>query len=594
MLEKGQTVGGRYKILDQIGQGGMSTVYLAVNERANKRWVIKEIQKNIPGNGKAGQREAAEIELMKKLDHPDLPSIVDIIETEEASLIVMDYIEGQTLDCVLRKRGTLPQRTVEQWGRQLCDALCDLHSRNPPVIYRDMKPANIILRPDGTVALIDFGAAREFKENSRADTVCLGTRGYAAPEQYGGSGQTDVRTDIYGLGATLYHLLTGRDPGRPPYEIYPIRRWNPALSAEMEKIILKCTRQDPEKRYQSGRELMKDLERCAAAGAKERKAGQKKWRLFAAAAIAGAAAGLLAEGLRTAEKIITARTYDWYVREAEALSYIDPEKCVQYFKDAVELDPSRGDAYEGLLNFYLWKHNADIGGDGSQICVFSDKEEQEMRKLLGLSENRSRRNEDRLAENKGDYERFAYELGIAYFYSYQGKGSKTAARKWLGIAARAKPTEKLGAEKIQRAASLYKISGYYDNLDIRSRSEGAAVSYRDYWEDLVVMAEQEREQPRNQMNQLLIYQELTAQIFSSAAEFRDAGVTEKQMDEELDRIEESFSRIKPENKNEEYEIELKRKVRENLDLARDNLEAVFNTENIEGDERDGTGNSDDS
>ena len=113
MLEKGQTVGGRYKILDQIGQGGMSTVYLAVNERANKRWVIKEIQKNIPGNGKAGQREAAEIELMKKLDHPDLPSIVDIIETEEASLIVMDYIEGQTLDCVLRKRGTLPQRTVE-------------------------------------------------------------------------------------------------------------------------------------------------------------------------------------------------------------------------------------------------------------------------------------------------------------------------------------------------------------------------------------------------------------------------------------------------------------------------------------------------
>lgn len=99
--------------------------------------------------------------------------------------------------------------------------------------------------------IIDFGTAREFKETSIEDTSCLGTQGYAAPEQYGGHGQTDARTDIYTLGATMYHLLTGHNPSLPPYEMYPIRRWNPALSSGLEEIVLKCTQRNPNDRYQS-------------------------------------------------------------------------------------------------------------------------------------------------------------------------------------------------------------------------------------------------------------------------------------------------------------------------------------------------------
>ena len=124
----------------------------------------------------------------------------------------MDYIEGNPLSNALEEYGAQPQDMVIAWAKQLCDVLGYLHAQSPPIIYRDMKPSNVMLKPDGNITLIDFGTAREFKEKNLADTVCLGTIGYAAPEQFGGMGQTDARTDIYCLGATLYHLVTGQNP----------------------------------------------------------------------------------------------------------------------------------------------------------------------------------------------------------------------------------------------------------------------------------------------------------------------------------------------------------------------------------------------
>ena len=197
--------------------------------------------------------------MLKRLSHPNLPSIIDVIEDEETLLIVMDYIEG-ILSKALNEYGAQPQELVVEWAKQLCDVLGYLHTRKPPIIYRDMKPSNIMLKPDGNITLIDFGTAREFKEKNLADTTCLGTVGYAAPEQFGGQGQTDARTDIYCLGATLYHLVTGCNPCEPPYEIRLIREINPTLSSGLEKIIHKCTQKNPEERYQSCAELMSCLE----------------------------------------------------------------------------------------------------------------------------------------------------------------------------------------------------------------------------------------------------------------------------------------------------------------------------------------------
>ena len=246
MLEIGSIVDGKYKILNKIGQGGMSVVYLAMNERANKQWAIKEVRKDGVSNFEVvKQGLIAETDMLKRLNHPHLPSIIDVIDGEGTFLIVMDYIEGKSLSSVLKHQGAQSQEDVIEWAKQLCDVLGYLHSREKPIVYRDMKPSNVMLKPDGNVTLIDFGTAREFKSASVADTTCLGTQGYAAPEQFGGMGQTDGRTDIYCLGATMYHLVTGHNPAEPPYEMYPIRQWNPRLSSGLEEIIIKCTQRNP-------------------------------------------------------------------------------------------------------------------------------------------------------------------------------------------------------------------------------------------------------------------------------------------------------------------------------------------------------------
>ena len=143
-----------------------------------------------------------------KRQHPGIAGIVDVIEQKESQLIVMDYVEGHSLDQVLEEQGVCSEREVLDIGIQLCEVLEYLHTRKPPVIYRDLKPSNVMKKPDGKLVLIDFGAAREYRRYSDGDTVLLGTRGYAAPEQYESQGQTDARTYIYSLGAVSYtHLI---------------------------------------------------------------------------------------------------------------------------------------------------------------------------------------------------------------------------------------------------------------------------------------------------------------------------------------------------------------------------------------------------
>lgn len=159
----------------------MSVVYLAMNEKANKQWAIKEVRKD----GKKDfdvirQGLVVETDMLKRLKHPHLPSIVDVIDGDGTFLIVMDYIEGNPLNVLVNEQGAQSQEDVIDWAKQLCDVLGYLHSRTPAIIYRDMKPSNVMLKPDGNVMLIDFGTAREYKnKNMVEDTTCLGTQGYA-------------------------------------------------------------------------------------------------------------------------------------------------------------------------------------------------------------------------------------------------------------------------------------------------------------------------------------------------------------------------------------------------------------------------------
>ncbi len=584
MLEIGSLVDGKYKILNKIGQGGMSVVYLAMNERANKQWAIKEVRKDGVKNFEVvKQGLIVETDLLKKLHHPNLPSIIDVIDGDGTFLIVMDYIEGRHLESVLKEYGAQNQEDVIEWAKQLCDVLSYLHSRKPPIIYRDMKPSNIMLKPDGKVMLIDFGTAREFKETSVADTTCLGTQGYAAPEQYGGQGQTDARTDIYCLGATLYHLLTGHNPSEPPYEMYPIRYWNPELSSGLEEIILKCTQKNPDDRYQSCAELLYALEHYNELDIEYKKKQTLKWRSFLFTSILTVLAGAGTVGFHLAERNVTASTYDAYIKEAETLATTSPEDSVEYYENAITLNPIDGEAYEKMLNFFLWQNNEEDSNTSSQVsCVFSDTEEQTVRKSLGINGDGKRSNEEYLKGNSDEYNKFAYDLGIAYFYSYNGTGNKAASRKWLGIAAEAEPTEELNEKNIARAKNLYKIAEYYDSLGVRNQAGDSMVSYSDYWLDLVKIVETDVKAGDNNVNILLSYKELTARIVSNATDFKSAGVTKKQMESQVDEAVSVLTsmEIVTGSANADYEQEMKEALMENIVVAREIVESTFNTSNI--------------
>lgn len=258
MSRLGVIIDNTYVLKEYINKGGMSVVYLAENVRVGNRWAIKEIVKTDDASNRlfidALIREA---NMMKDFDYPAFPRIVDILEDDYALYLVMDYIQGRTLEEILQQEGPQPEERVIGWGIQLCDALAYLHNRPSPIIYRDMKPSNVIMKPDGSLMVIDFGVARVFHPDKAADTVALGTKGFAPPEQY--VAQTDERSDIYALGATLRYLLTGYSPYSCSASDYPAIYAATGLSDKMIRILDKCTALNPDERYQSDSELRRAL-----------------------------------------------------------------------------------------------------------------------------------------------------------------------------------------------------------------------------------------------------------------------------------------------------------------------------------------------
>ena len=375
MLEIGSLLDGKYKILNKIGQGGMSVVYLAMNEKANKQWAIKEMRKEKNKNYEIMKQSLiTETNLLKELKHPYLPSIADIIESDDTIIIVMDYVEGRPLSDILTEEGTIEEDKVADYAIQLCDVLDYLHSQKPPIIYRDLKPANIMLRPDGKITLIDFGTARKYNYDSVSDTTCLGTIGYAAPEQFAGETlrQTDARTDIYNLGATMYHLLTGVNPSEPPYELYPIRRWDESLSNGLEKIILRATRKDPDKRFNDCKEMSYALQHFRDLDDSYIATQKKKIFLFAASLILSFTFFSMAIVVNGMEKREISKVYNNYLSEAAlkiastgSKNVVDTD-ILKLFQDAINVSPNSTEAYIRMLDYYC-----DLGQTRNGLMAIS-------------------------------------------------------------------------------------------------------------------------------------------------------------------------------------------------------------------------------
>lgn len=269
-LAAGTVLRRRYRVLSRAGEGGMGSVYQVEDlTHPGRVWALKEllIDPAAPPEEAAwaAKRFEDEIALMRRLAHPRLPAFVEDFTEDGRRSFVMEFIPGSTLEERLaRAHGPLPERDVLEWMIGICEALAYLHGRQPPIIVRDLKPGNIMVTPRGDVRLIDLGIARTYKQGKLSNTENLGTMTYASPEHLG-QAQTDARSDIYSLGATMFHLLTGVEP-TPMETPAPgsLRRHQPALGEATEAAVIRAMRLDPAERFQSAAELRDALMHCRA------------------------------------------------------------------------------------------------------------------------------------------------------------------------------------------------------------------------------------------------------------------------------------------------------------------------------------------
>ena len=255
----------RYEIIGLLGTGGMGAVY-KVADRQHKGRVLAAKELRSDGLSPVKVQEAlaqfrTEARILARLTHPNIPKVHDYFNLPGRHYMIMEYVKGKTLQAVLRARKGKPvdERLALSWALQICRAVHFLSVQKPPVVFRDLKPSNIMIEHDGKVKLIDFGIARFFKEDRDTDTYVYGTPGYAAPEQYG-SGQTDIRSDIYSLGATLHHCLTGRDPGANSHDFPDPAVLNPKLSKGTVRIIKKALAPEMHKRYQTALDMKQAIQ----------------------------------------------------------------------------------------------------------------------------------------------------------------------------------------------------------------------------------------------------------------------------------------------------------------------------------------------
>jgi len=256
----GDVVNGQYRVVRLIGQGGMNKIYLVEDLKGECSYAMKvtrdpsEIQMNAP---EAYNKFLREIAVLTTIKHPVLPGINDYFVFEDKYYIIEEYIQGQSLADYISRNLPSPNDVI-RWALLLCSVLETLHSNS--IIFRDLKPDNIMLTTEGKVKLIDFDISRRYKEGQLVDTMLLGTPGYAAPEAYGKT-QSDTRSDIYSLGATMHHLLTGINPQDRPFQFEPLDTARPGLDKRLVRLIDAMLSMNPEQRPQSIEEIRDNLTR---------------------------------------------------------------------------------------------------------------------------------------------------------------------------------------------------------------------------------------------------------------------------------------------------------------------------------------------
>ena len=581
----GSSVGGRYNIIEKLGEGGMSVVWLARDSRLERLQAIKEIKNNASDATHRVDVDLMrkEAHIMKNLDHPNIVHVNDIIDENGALYVVMDYVPGKDLAKIMRENReaqgggvyAFPQEDVVDWGIQLCDALGYLHVQNPPVIYRDMKPGNVMLQDDGTVKIIDFGIAREFKPNQSTDTKPLGTRGYASPEAAESVAQTDARSDIYSLGVTLFHLVTGHSPMefiKQP-NLPPIRQLNPTLSPALEQTIIRTNQWDPALRQQTMNELRYELEHPVEPVEYVRM--RQTVGRFKTMLIAGIACLVLGIGCFTASRIVRSSGNAGLIERAKSASTAvpadnGPSDAEKLYTQAIEIDPGNIDPYMDLIK------NVYTADDR-----FTVEESQRWRSLHDAHKSSIDRS-DRYAE-------LCYETGYDYFFYYDygsdelSRGSE--AVPWFDNAVEYF-TEGGTLTKPQRdAAMTFSYIGNFQKFIADKANRGEDVDeYGNYYQSLAqiitsIANEEETGIAVAPIVQLRLYDVITRALGSSkyVRGFRRAGVSIQQVTDLLNSAHEGTMRLSQDAQSGEEIQKLYDSAMNNYQNALDTINENYNS-----------------
>lgn len=249
-----QVWGNKYEVIKKLGSGGMGEVFLVRDMHLDRLLAVKRVTKE-QSHSTGFKKEA---EFLKELEHPMLPAVYDFFEEGDSYYLVMEYVEGITMENYLKKNQRPDTEQAVKWIAALTEVLGYLHNRKPPIVYGDLKPGNIMIRPTGEVKLIDLGSCRHNVSGKEASRGRIGTKGYAPPEQWE-IGGISAGSDIYALGAVFHEILTGISPTIPGYKRRPAREYDRGIPEKLNRIIEKCTKEQPEDRYESMESLREDL-----------------------------------------------------------------------------------------------------------------------------------------------------------------------------------------------------------------------------------------------------------------------------------------------------------------------------------------------
>lgn len=537
-----------YTIVKHLSVGkGMANVYLAEQREDNGvifKWVIKQIIDPAVMKGrisdkeyKSAQREVEALETETSVMHalknmPQIPRIVNSVKDKRyhSKLLIMDYVEGFTIEQYIYKGGKanpVPVDLAVTWAKDIAGIFSRLHNLKQPVVYRDCKPSNIMIT-NNQAYLIDFGTAEMISYPGATPRRGMGTDGYASPEQKKSSNPIDIRSDIYGLGVTLYHMVTGYTPklcieingkrtplqtDTAPFTVERLGLGN-RVPVGLNDIIIKCTQPNPKDRYQSMEELIVDLKSYRKKDVEYRRKQRKKLNTFYT--VLGSSAicfigSLMFSGLSTIES---------QTEYSNAVIVAQQSGKSSDFFTAIAMNPTDTNPYEGLFE--------SIKQDG----VFTPEEETQLLNIINP-------NLTKLREQK-EYPKLSYELGRLYWFYYQSGGTAQSS-KWF------KDAKDMGYDPDGLSSIYFNISNFDKNIASYIKDSTDAGMYKDYWDNLNSALNTEH----STLVKLYMYDSLAKTIDTYSYKLKSDGVSKEDIDNVVEDMGAFVKSNTPNNDNEE-------------------------------------------